>query len=472
MDSSLITAAAFVTEYCSIMLCSVLIYSALAHVPLSKKHYAAAAVYIPLAAISAYAVRCVIQPMNILFILGAVTVFIYISSGKTQDPKDHTIKLAICAAIVSFSLSFLLFVAALFLSSPLLYLVYKSISDTETRNLCAYVIIAVVHVLLTNGASRLKRVRTNASLSEIFTDRIAVIAGSVIVFIITVTYAMTSEQSPKSLYILTIVITLSCIELIYVLKNISMHTYVRKANENNAKRLEDELREKEGSISRLTDENMRLSKIIHRDNKMIPAMELAVEEILSCASPEEQRERSEQLLVRLRALSEERDGIVREIAQNSRDLPKTGLSATDGSLELLAAKADECGVTFDVSVLADKSSFTHNGLTELDLNTLLLDLGENAIHSASEAGGGHVLVLFGMEDGGFALNVYDSGAPFDKRVTEKLGRERVTTRGELGGSGIGLMTASQLADKYGASFIIDEHIDSDIFTKRVCVSFC
>ena len=69
------------------------------------------------------------------------------------------------------------------------------------------------------------------------------------------------------------------------------------------------------------------------------------------------------------------------------------------------------------------------------------------------------------------MSVFDSGEPFDDKVKKKLGRLRVTTHKDEGGSGIGMMTTFEILKKYKASFTIDEQIDNGTYTKKVCVCF-
>ena len=51
-----------------------------------------------------------------------------------------------------------------------------------------------------------------------------------------------------------------------------------------------------------------------------------------------------------------------------------------------------------------------------------------------------------------------------------MGRSKVTTHGNDGGSGIGLSNAFLILNSYSVSFCIDETIKDDMFTK--CVIIC
>ena len=52
-----------------------------------------------------------------------------------------------------------------------------------------------------------------------------------------------------------------------------------------------------------------------------------------------------------------------------------------------------------------------------------------------------------------------------------MGRKKITTHKDSGGSGIGLYTTFEILKRHKASFILDETIDSDIFVKKISILF-
>ncbi|MGN1085093.1 MAG: hypothetical protein ACI4QX_08815, partial [Lachnospiraceae bacterium] len=67
------------------------------------------------------------------------------------------------------------------------------------------------------------------------------------------------------------------------------------------------------------------------------------------------------------------------------------------------------------------------------------------------------------------IDFFDSGANFDARVIENLGKKRCTTHKNEGGSGIGLMTTLEILEKKKGSFELEEFRENCLFTKRVSV---
>ena len=104
--------------------------------------------------------------------------------------------------------------------------------------------------------------------------------------------------------------------------------------------------------------------------------------------------------------------------------------------------------------------------------------------------GKQILLHIGVIDQMYTIDLWDSGTPFPKEVLCYLGKKRYTTRKKEGGSGIGLFSTYELAQKgYHTyightssdddfltsfmtmdSFVIDETTEN-IYTKKVSIIF-
>lgn len=269
----------------------------------------------------------------------------------------------------------------------------------------------------------------------------------------------------------TLTASLMGVFIVWLVKSFVTDEYLRRLQQRDNDKYKSQLAENEHSLTELQQENRALAKIIHRDNKLLPAMEMAVEEVLSIESPDEQKRRSMTLLADLRELAAERLGIVGEYEAQSRELPKTHVASVDACLRYLMQKAQKMGIMFDVSVISDVSSHIGSVVTETDFNTLLLEHGENALLAAAKTKVKHVLVVLGIENNVLRLDVYDSGVRFDETVKQGIGEKQVTTRRAEGGSGLGLLTSAALMEKYSSSLKIDETIGSNVFSKKISVCF-
>lgn len=124
-------------------------------------------------------------------------------------------------------------------------------------------------------------------------------------------------------------ITISCLLLIFPCallliswwRAIITKNYRRKLQQFEMQKLKNELVQKEQEISRLLENNKALAQIIHRDNKLIPAMELAVNTFLqnqNTLSPHQLKEQGLALATHLQTMSQERKFNLTEYQTNGQ----------------------------------------------------------------------------------------------------------------------------------------------------------
>ncbi len=224
--------------------------------------------------------------------------------------------------------------------------------------------------------------------------------------------------------------------------------------------------EKEAEIASLRKENERLAKIIHKDNKLIPALEYSVREFLQSND----KERGVELLKELEDAFQERMGLLKNCGQTGKPFPSTGIASINIMLAYMQQRAAAQDTDLDFRLLEDLKPLTERIPGE-DLRTILADLLENALIAVSGSPVKKVLLNLAVRNGSYTIEVYDSGPPFPREVLSNLGIRPVTTHREEGGSGIGLMTVSELCAKCSARFTVEDlSFDSPpCYSKKVYV---
>ena len=114
--------------------------------------------------------------------------------------------------------------------------------------------------------------------------------------------------------------------------------YRRKLQQFEMQKLKNELVQKEQEIARLLENNKALAQIIHRDNKLIPAMELAVNTFLqnrNTLSPQQLKEQGLALAAHLQEMTKERQFILNDYQTDGQPLASTGICAVDAVLQLM-----------------------------------------------------------------------------------------------------------------------------------------
>jgi signal transduction histidine kinase len=236
-----------------------------------------------------------------------------------------------------------------------------------------------------------------------------------------------------------------------------------------------EIDEKDKQIKSLSTSNNFLSKSVHRDNKLIPAMYNALSVYLKNESdnenPAELKARGLQIFNELEEIMQERKDMIMKMQREHKALPTTGIERIDAIVNYMFAKATENNIEFDF-VLAVSVKDAENTIAKQKLETLLADLIENAIIATSFSENKKVLVVMGVVDNNLEITIQDSGIPFEIETLANLGTEKSTTHADTGGSGIGYLTIFEILKERCASITITEYAPENYaFTKSVKICF-
>ncbi|MBE5924591.1 MAG: HAMP domain-containing histidine kinase [Lachnospiraceae bacterium] len=245
-------------------------------------------------------------------------------------------------------------------------------------------------------------------------------------------------------------------------------SYLERLGNRNIASLNEELLQKDEYIKKLEADVERLGKIVHRDNKLVPAMEMAVERFIMDESGE--MSVGSELLEELRKMSKDRKGLVATAVNADKPSVNTGVARVDTLITYMNEKAANEGITLKVTVGIDIKELLDKCIDEESFCTLLADLLDNAIIATKYNNARDVLLDMSMIKKAPAIHIFDSGIPFDKEVLINYGIEQTTTHGDDGGSGIGLMQTYEILAKCRASIFIDE-FSSGLYTKKISVVF-
>ena len=252
-------------------------------------------------------------------------------------------------------------------------------------------------------------------------------------------------------------------------------SYIEKLRKLEVQSLYDELEEKERQIQKLVADNESLSRIIHKDNKLIPAMENAVINFLSTEdfhNPDKLKQYGLELTQKLQDMTQDRRGILNSYDSECHNLRLTGHVSLDAILVYMQKKADANHIIFECKHTPETIDYLLTKISEDDLTHLLSDLMENAIISMRKQGNGRLQITFGKLQKEAYISIADSGIPFDIATLHSFGLQPHTTHKDSGGSGIGLMDIWKIKRKYRATIQIQEYEKhSTNFTKRILFSF-
>ena len=407
---------------------------------------------------------------NISFriILCFIIYFIFIAfSSKTK------LSISFSGAIISFSISYIMFsMSSLFLSiivAPIdkIYSNFPSNSFILVNGFLQYILICILF----------KTKRLQKGMPFIFNSSTTGY-GILLSFIIIIFFIILPQLNtlPFSIHLFALILAsfLPFLLLFWWRRRITLD-YVQKLRMDEVESLYKRIADNEQEIEKLNTNNDYLSKVIHKDNKLIPAMEMALHSYLLEAptmEAEEARQFGADLLSQLQSMSAEREGIISNYQKNTDSHPKIGIYSVDAVILYMEKRAEKFNITYNLRFDNDIKDAIVGFIHERDMLHLLSDLIENAIIAVKDASHREIFLHIGFLQGCLFIDLYDSGIPFEPAVYQDFGNCQHTTHADSGGSGIGLMDIWNLKRKYKASLQIYEYLpDSDIYTKKIRLLF-
>ena len=259
-------------------------------------------------------IHFIVYPIAMFFILLTFYIFITLFT-KTNW---HT---SLNATIISIAMSLVSFTISSFVFSTLVFFMYSYININNLvviKLLNGFLQYFIIHIPF-----QFKRLKKGMPfLYELQLNNIGTcISLLILICYITASISNTTENNYLPFIIPLFLIFPCALLLISWWRAIITKNYRRKLQQFEMQKLKNELVQKEQEISRLLENNKALAQIIHRDNKLIPAMELAVNTFLqnqNTLSPQQLKEQGLALAAHLQTMSQERKFNLTEYQTNGQ----------------------------------------------------------------------------------------------------------------------------------------------------------
>lgn len=259
-------------------------------------------------------IHFIVYPIAMFFILLTFYIFITLFT-KTNW---HT---SLNAAIISIAMSLVSFTISSFIFSTLVFFMYSYINVNNLviiKLLNGFLQYFMIHIPF-----QFKRMKKGMPfLYDLQLNNIGTcISLLILICYITASISNTSDNNYLPFIIPLFLIFPCALLLISWWRAIITRNYRRKLQQFEMQKLKNELVQKEQEISRLLENNKALAQIIHRDNKLIPAMELAVNTFLqnqNTLSPQQLKEQGLALAAHLQTMSQERKFNLTEYQTNGQ----------------------------------------------------------------------------------------------------------------------------------------------------------
>ena len=462
-----------VIRYASIFLCSDYIFQKIlnTYIPSFFRKLFFIFCSIPIAVLFSY------LPVSVRY-LSYMTLFLFHFLYYTIKTYLHLhMDLIFISLLFSYGICCGLFVLSTFISGLCVGLIgWFLFKGIEIPSSLLQTSIALFMYLLSSILFRIPRFQKGMPFlkNNLYTSYFSLL-GLSILFCFTLVYSQNflDTSSIQWIFLLFLFILILLLSIFIMWRNQLRQTYLQQLKERENKRLEEQLTDCENTLQTLKLENETLSKLIHRDNKQLASLQLAVETFLSSQTEDKhaQKEIGNTLLQEIRTEMDNRKQLVSGLS-TPYVLPSTKVPSADHLLLYMLHRGQTDGIHLELSLTGNVHYLLEHIIKERDFLTLLADILENALIATKCANGTAILLHIGIIDETYSIDTWDSGIPFTKETLLHLGRKRYTTHKKNGGSGIGLMSTFELLEKYQASLYIDEKLAKEnIYTKKVSIVF-
>lgn len=369
----------------------------------------------------------------------------------------------ILISLISTCYAHVLKIVSYFISSILVYVIFGPV-----KNLVPFIFTCIISILLNVLLLKIKRLKNGIQFFEKTENLGLGLLISGIIFLSSVI-----EYNGATNIVVIIIAAFSvflCAFGLYlwIRKGITKH-YREKLQLKSEIYYKEQLEQKEQDIERLNQSNEFLAKIVHRDNHLMSSLDSSINAYFESND----KDFKDDVLREILTLSKERGELIKTEQRDVKLFPSTGNSLIDSTINEFYIKAAAHGIDFDVSISATVDEVIGKYISQTDLQTLICDHIKDAIIAvdAKNENNGKILVELSMENDNYTITIFDSGVDFEIDTLAKLGKERVTTHADNGGSGIGFMTTFETLRKSYASLIITEFENKTPFSKSVSIRF-
>ncbi len=382
------------------------------------------------------------------------------------------IKITLTISITATTIAFVLSTITLFASSIITATFFANFYDNK-HNTMIQILSCLFQLLLMLLPFRIKRWKKGMPFlyKEVYAFSGMLISLFALLIFILVRYMKINDLKLFLLLALIMICIITLIIYHYWQNNITK-TYRDRLKEREIAELNQSVASLSEKITELESDVIRLDKIVHKDNSVIPEYAFIVREHLTNHGIKEQDYtiQDKQLLERLDKLTAERKNILHQQEVHCNTLPATNVFAIDTLLKFKQRAAMAEHIDLQATISCDVPFFVEEVVNVEDLHTLLTYLLDNATIATKDNKGRHIMLCMSSIDDVYTISVFDSGIPFTTEVIANWGLKQTTTHKD--GHGIGMMEIYEKLKKYKASFIINEVVSGNqLYTKKLTIAF-
>ena len=449
----------FIYLCCTYMYHTILSYSKYNHAIM--RLYFLSAICIISATVMTYILRLTIPSTSYIITL----LFLWI----VYSPFPRRPLVALYALMISFCVSYCLFTFSSILALSIQHLVFHTAKYTISIIISG--ILSILSIFLLHRIKRLK-----SGMIFLYSQK-SMTFGTVIsvLFLASLTYIHLPNDFTHIAKLLTIFLfLLSMLSIIFWwVSRLNQH-YISCLKSLELASLKSELAEQTNTINMLRAKNEDLGRLLHRDNKLIPALENAVQELLNSQLQNHTCDFSkcEAILSELKHFSFTRQNCLNKISAEEASYSfQTGVPALDIFLTYTKKRALRHDISFSAVISRKLTTLVPAAISSDNLIHLLANLIDNAIIATFYSSKKEMLLQIYDSQGIGVIELSDTGISFEKNTLLNLGLVPSSTHIDVGGNGIGLLDIWNIRNQYLASLYITEYKDPAPFSKKIAFAF-
>lgn len=371
--------------------------------------------------------------------------------------------------LISFAITYIIYLISIIFSGLILKILIPKINYTNPISIFTIPIIGTLisYLLFKNrrikhGFNFLKQTKYNKNIVIailFFTE------ASAILFIL-----FQNNNTNKINTILFINILFVVATLIIWTQNQITKQYKRNMRDRTIEIQTKEIVEQSKIIKEIKEENLKLAETIHKYNNRLSALELGIANALKNNNKTEFANELGLMLEETKELSKK---FAEETTINKTNLPKTNIIGLDNMFKYFQNEANKNNIDFNV-IINENIEDLLKIIDKPKLETLIGDHLKDAIIAVNKSKNPYksILIILGISNKCYEISICDSGIEFEIDTLLKLGKERVTTHKEEGGSGIGFITTFKTLKETKASLEIEEYNPKTTnYTKSIVIRF-
>ena len=404
------------------------------------------------------------QQINRIIIL--FIIFFLLMTTLEKLPLDLTYM----TALFAYAFSYIVFtISIIFVSLPAMFFYYKS---HTIPSILIHICVGITQFFLIYVCFHIPRLQKGMTfLYYVPSGNIGSTLCIVIIMLIILTVQVKNTTFPYMFGFFSAIL-ISSLLLLYWWNYHITQTYRKFLRKNELDSLNLLLEERNQQIITLKDENDYLAELIHKDNKMLPSITQAILEARENKTPLDlsEWETDSPLYQKLKQMYDERVEALETHEKKIHDFPHTCYETVNGTLSYMKSEAQRDSIPFHIVLFDKLESTIPEEISEDDFNHMLSDLLANALNACKNIPSASVQVYLGKIEEISTIKICKTGNVFNPETLNALGLSRHTTHADTGGSGIGLMSIWKLKQKYKATLLIEDTVDTDTVSASTCMN--